>query len=42
MGEHCTAQGYALAVASAFLGQMELYRHIGFKPFGPVVGIKPA
>ena len=42
MGEHCTAQGYDLAVVSAFLGQMELYRHIGFKPFGPVVGITPA
>ena len=42
MGEHCTAHGYDLAVVSAFLGQMELYCHIGFKPFGPVVGIKPA
>ena len=42
MGEHCTTHGYDLAVVSAFLGQMELYCHIGFKPFGPVVGIKPA
>src|SRR3954462_1370861 len=36
-----TSHGYDLAVVSAFLGQMELYRHIGFKPFGRIVGIKP-
>jgi hypothetical protein len=41
LSKHCTSHGYDLAVVSAFLGQMELYRHIGFKPFGPIVGIKP-
>lgn len=42
MAEYCAAQGYDLAVVSAYTGQMELYRHIGFRPFGPRVGKEPA
>ena len=36
--EHCEAQGYTLALISGVTRQLKLYRHIGFVPFGPVVG----
>ncbi len=32
------AQGYDLAVISGTTRQQKLYRHLGFKPFGPLVG----
>ncbi len=35
---HCRAKGYDLAVVSGTLRQQQLYRHLGFVPFGPVVG----
>jgi aspartate aminotransferase-like enzyme len=34
----CEEQGYDLAVISAVLNQRKLYQHMGFKPFGPLVG----
>ena len=39
---HCHEQGYTLAIISAYLKQEKLYHHIGFKPFGPVVGTQEA
>lgn len=42
MAEHCFARGYDLAVISGTLGQSRLYRHLGFVPFGPVVGTAEA
>lgn len=38
-GRHC---GYDLAVISATLRQLKLYRHLGFTPFGPQVGAPEA
>jgi aspartate aminotransferase-like enzyme/GNAT superfamily N-acetyltransferase len=35
-------QGYDLAIISGTLRQTKLYRHLGFKPFGPVVGTEEA
>lgn len=40
--EYCLGQGYDLAVISGTLRQLKLYKHIGFIPFGPVVGTKEA
>jgi hypothetical protein len=42
MSEHCFARGYDLAVISGTLGQLRLYRHVGFVPVGPVVGTAKA
>ena len=36
--EHATAHGYDCAVISGTLRQIRLYQHMGFEPFGPVVG----
>jgi aspartate aminotransferase-like enzyme/GNAT superfamily N-acetyltransferase len=36
--EHCLAQGYDLAIISGTTRQIKLYRHVGFEPFGPLVG----
>lgn len=36
--EHCLAQGYDLAIISGTTRQIRLYRHVGFEPFGPLVG----
>lgn len=36
--EHCLVQGYDLAVISGTTRQIRLYRHVGFEPFGPLVG----
>lgn len=36
--KHCMSQGYDLALASGTLRQQKLYRHLGFAPFGPLVG----
>lgn len=40
--EYCLGQGYDLAVISGTLRQLKLYKHIGFIPFGPIVGTKEA
>lgn len=40
--EYCLGQGYDLAVISGTLRQIKLYKHIGFIPFGPIVGTKDA
>jgi GNAT superfamily N-acetyltransferase len=34
----CIEVGYDLAVISGTTRQLELYRHLGFEPFGPLVG----
>ena len=36
--KYCVDNGYEAAVISGVLNQVKLYRHLGFKPFGPVVG----
>ncbi len=36
------ARGYDLAVISGTLRQAKLYRHLGFEPFGPLVGTEAA
>ncbi len=36
--DHCRRRGHDLAVISGVLGQKKLYEHLGFIPFGPVVG----
>jgi aspartate aminotransferase-like enzyme/predicted N-acetyltransferase YhbS len=40
--EHGSHLGYDLAVVSATLRQLKLYRHLGFTPFGPCVGTPEA
>lgn len=42
IAEACALAGYDLALVSALKRQGKLYRHLGFKPFGPVVGEPPA
>lgn len=39
---YCWAQKYDLALISAATSQVELYRHLGFRPFGPSFGSEPA
>ncbi|MBN1787300.1 MAG: aminotransferase class V-fold PLP-dependent enzyme [Sedimentisphaerales bacterium] len=36
--QYCQAQGHDLAIISGILNQQKLYKHMGFVPFGPVVG----
>ena len=38
MARHCQDGGYDYVVMSGRVSQQHLYRHIGFVPFGPVVG----
>jgi hypothetical protein len=38
LAEHCLRQGYDLALISGTTRQQRLYRHLGFLPFGPLVG----
>ncbi len=40
--EHGSRLGYDLAVVSATVRQLKLYRHLGFMPFGPCVGTPEA
>jgi len=40
--KYCEKQNYDLAVISATLRQLKLYKNIGFKKFGPVVGTTQA
>lgn len=37
-GDYCTKQGYDMAVISGTTRQQKLYKHLGFVPFGPLVG----
>jgi aspartate aminotransferase-like enzyme/GNAT superfamily N-acetyltransferase len=39
---HCLSEGYDLAVISGTTRQLRLYRHLGFLPFGPLVGTEEA
>ena len=38
----CLARGHDLAIISGTVRQLRLYRHIGFVPFGPLVGTADA
>ncbi len=38
---HIIETGYDLAIISAYVPQLKLYRHLGFEPFGPLVGSPP-
>lgn len=38
LAEYGNQHGYNLAIVSAYLKQLRLYRHLGFVPFGPLVG----
>jgi aspartate aminotransferase-like enzyme len=40
--DFATSQGYDCAVISATTRQLKLYSHMGFVPFGPLVGTKEA
>jgi hypothetical protein len=42
LARHCLAAGYDVAVISGTVRQLKLYRHIGFVPFGPLVGSSSA
>ena len=35
---YCLGQGYDLAVISGITRQLKLYQHLGFVPFGPLIG----
>ena len=39
---YCLRQHYTMALISGVLEQVKLYTHLGFVPFGPVVGTRPA
>ncbi len=38
LAPYCIEQGYNLAVISGILRQQKLYHHLGFVPFGPLLG----
>jgi aspartate aminotransferase-like enzyme len=38
LAQHFRDQGYDLGIISATTRQLRLYKHLGFKPFGPVTG----
>lgn len=40
--EFVVSRGYDLAVSSCTIRQLKLYRHMGFVPFGPLVGTAEA
>lgn len=42
LAEHFRPQGYDLALISGTVRQTKLYRHLGFQPFGPLVGTSDA
>ena len=39
---HCVETGFDMAVISGTTRQLRLYQHLGFKPFGPLVGTAAA
>lgn len=42
LGQYCEDRDYDLAVMSGTVKQARLYRHLGFVPFGPLVGTPEA
>lgn len=38
----CRVAGHDMAIISGTVRQQKLYRHLGFRPFGPLVGTKDA
>ena len=42
LAQHFRDQGYDLAIISGTVLQLKLYKHLGFIPFGPVVGSGPS
>lgn len=40
--DFCLEEHYTMAIISGTLRQTKLYRHLGFRPFGPLVGTKEA
>ena len=38
VGDYCKSHGYDLGVISGTTRQQKLYKHMGFVPFGPLVG----
>ncbi len=40
--QYCKRQGYDLAIISGTVRQQKLYEHLGFVPFGPLVGTPDA
>ncbi len=42
LGRYCEDRDYDLAVMSGAVKQARLYRHLGFVPFGPLVGTPEA
>ena len=38
VGKYCDEKGYDLAIMSGTTRQSKMYRHLGFVPFGPLVG----
>ena len=40
--KYCIERGYDLAIISGLEEQQKLYRHLGFVPFGPLVGTRRA
>jgi hypothetical protein len=42
LAQYCDEHGYDLAVMSGTVRQLQLYRHLGFVPFGPLVGTSEA
>ncbi len=42
VAEYCLDQGFDLAVISGTTRQLKLYSHLGFVPFGPLVGTPDA
>ncbi|MGG3926469.1 GNAT family N-acetyltransferase [Metabacillus fastidiosus] len=42
LGRYCQKNGYDCVLISGTTRQLKLYRHIGFQPFGPLVGTEGA
>lgn len=42
LATHFVREGHDLALITGVLRQQRLYRHLGFRPFGPVLGTGPA
>ena len=42
MADYCESKRYDLAIMTGTTRQLKLYRHLGFEPFGPLVGAEEA
>ena len=42
LARYCEGCGYDLAIMSGTVRQNKLYKHLGFVPFGPLVGAEKA